>query len=592
MTHIRPDALFSEFSPISRDEWKRKASSDLKDTPYESIVWHTPDGFDLEPWYSAAGKEHYLHTPLQRSTNAWKSCFLVTVTTPAEANGVALSCLKQDAGALEFSFSDSSIFTSRNLQTLFAGIEISAISIYFSGALPPAAQMIETLSSLGGFAGVSGGLMAHLKDTGIEEDRKIAGLIRSFPRFSLLSVDTTPFHEEGSTASQEIAYALAGASDLINRFLDAGLTAAEAAASMEILLPVGSSHFTELAKPRALCHLLRQILNAYGAGESTPLPRLFARTSGRNRSLLDPYTNVLRLTTEAVSAILGGYETLQLRHFDDGLSVEPEVAARITGNIHLVLKEEGLLDRVVDPARGSSYIETLTRELAVAAWDIFKQIEKSGGLAAASRNGMIRTLALTPASRREKEIAKRKKTLLGVNRYAWPLTPEQERNIGKLMDELSSTSTSSETAAFELLRLKTLSYALKHGSAPSAFIWTAGDPIVSQRQAAFCRELFSCGGFAIAGSASLPLEDGSCEKALENEPAFVVLCIAEKDPLPAAETICRTLKRLNPAIIPLMAGRPPEESEQLTLAGLEGFIYTGVNVLETLSSFQRKTGVQ
>ncbi len=592
MTDSRPDSLFSEFPPITRDEWKAKATSELNDTPYESIIWHTPEGFKLEPWYSSAEKVHHLPIPLNRSINSWKSCFLVTVNNPAQANAEALRYLKQDARALEFCFTDPALFTAEHLGALLAGIELPAISLYFSGALPPAAQLFERLSSLKGFQDASGALLAPLPETNPEVDRDIAALIHSHPRFTLLSIDATPFHEEGATASQEIAYALAGASDLIHRFLQAGITAGEAATSMEIILSVGSSHFTELAKPRALRYLLGHLLKAYGAPLGTPRPRLFARTSARNRSLLDPYTNILRLTSEAVSAILGGYETLQLRVFDDGLSVEPEVARRITGNIHLVLKEEGLLDRVVDPAGGSNYIETLTRELAASAWGLFCQIEKSGGLPAAKRSGMIERLARESAEARQKEIVKRKKTLLGVNRYTWPLTPDQERNLGLLEEKLSSLSDASESAAFELLRLKTLSHRKQHGSAPAAFIWMVGDPTISQRQAGFCEELFKCGGFEISGCEALSPEEGSCKRALERSPAFVVLCIAEKDPVSRAETMCRSLKALNPSILLLMAGRPPKESEQLAAAGLEGFLYTGVDVLETLSTFQRKTGVQ
>jgi methylmalonyl-CoA mutase len=119
-----------------------------------------------------------------------------------------------------------------------------------------------------------------------------------------------------------------------------------------------------------------------------------------------------------------------------------------------------------------------------------------------------------------------------------------------------------------------------------------GNPSVSFQQAAFAEDLFKCGGFEIAGRATLPLEESSYSTILQNKPDIVVLCIAEKDPVPTAETLCQRLHTLDTSIITVMAGKPPEEKERLFAAGLDSFIHTGVNVLEMLKSYQRKTGVQ
>ena len=153
-------------------------------------------------------------------------------------------------------------------------------------------------------------------------------------------------------------------------------------------------------------------------------------------------------------------------------------------------------------------------------------------------------------------------------------------------------SAGNEITGYELVRMKTLSHSLKSGRTPSVFIWMLGDPAVSFRQATFTEDFFNCGGFEIAGKAALPLEENSYKSALEKKPDIVVLCIAEKDPVPAAEALCNTLRSLCPNIIIVMAGKPPKEQEKMLNAGLDSFIYTGVNVLDMLKSFQHKTGVQ
>ncbi len=370
----RPDSLFHEFPAISRAEWNKKAITELKDKPWDTIVWKTPDGFDLEPWHSSETNGDHFAIPTTKTVNSWKNCHRVTVNDPLSANKAALKCFEMDAAALEFLVSDAAHCSASNLKQLLAGIKTDAVAIHFSGNLPPTAELLATLATIPGFRENMGGVLVTASKGSTTQDGELFASAKSTPHFRFLAVDTIPSHQKGSTSTEEIAQALAGANDYLNRFLEAGVSVESIVAAMEIILPVTSSHFIELAKPRALRYLLAHLLKAYGASGAT-LPRLFARTSERNCTATEPYTNLLRFTTEAVSAILGGYETLQISAFDSGDSVNPDIAARISGNIHLVLREEGSLDQVVDPARGSNYIETLTRKLAESAWKRFMEIE-------------------------------------------------------------------------------------------------------------------------------------------------------------------------------------------------------------------------
>lgn len=587
MTSTTGKPLFQDFPPVSWEEWKTRATADLRDTPYDRIRWSTPDGFVLEPRYA---RDHMLTPPgfsVEKSQNRWNNCRRIPVTDCGMANRDAIAALSENTAAIEFFFSSSDLCSKKNLELLFKGIHIPAAGIYLSGSVGDPVRLLENLASIPGFSENDGSLLT-------EPPRNSQGLFLAalpMPAFRFLPVDTVPWHDRGATPSQEIALALAGVSDLMHRFTGEGENPERIAAAIEIVMAAGSSHFPELAKPRALRALLPFVLKAYGSAETSAV-RLFARTSAKNISLLDPFTNVLRQTTEAVSSILGGYDTLQIDPFDSGISVPRNDAERISSNIHLILSEECFLDRVSDPAAGSYYIETLTAELAASAWKYFSEIEAAGGLAEAIRKDMVSDTVAQAASREKKNVENRKKNLIGVNRYLWPLTAAQEKHIEELQKAAETSPQASLTASFELLRLRTERHRLQKGSIPSVFIWLSGDPSIGFRQAAFTEDFFLCGGFDIAGSAMLDAVRASCDTALENSPAIVALCIAEKNPVPAAELICRTIRELQPGTIIVMAGKPPEEHEQLLAAGLDSFIHTGVNVPAMLQSYHLKTGIQ
>lgn len=358
-------------------------------------------------------------------------------------------------------------------------------------------------------------------------------------------IDSSVFHEAGATAVQELAFALAAASEKL----------AAGQAVPTIRFAVGSNYFFEIAKLRAARQLAAALCEAYSA----PAIALQAVTALSNKSIYDPYTNLLRSTTEALSAVLGGA---------DSLAVQPAgYPARLAKNVQLVLKEEAHVDKVADPAGGSYYIEALTDSLAAAAWKLFQQVEAEGGFEK-SRPAIDAAIAASRAAK-EKAISSRRRTLVGVNNY--PDIHEQE------LDRAGSLPPGRLAQPIEEIRLRTERYARESGSTPKVVLLKKGDLKMKMARAQFCQNFFGCGGFVI--------EEQEWSRVLP-EAALLVLCSSDPEYIDFANEVCPAAK-----VPVLVAGNPKDQIDALKAAGVAGFIHVQSNMVDTLTEWQDKLGI-
>jgi methylmalonyl-CoA mutase len=575
----QPESLFSGFPPVTHDGWKSRVLEELKGADYTKIVWKTPEGFTMEPWYNRRTALSSPTVPFARTSNRWRICVQVPVPSPETAAENARKAVEGGADAIEYRFSTQAQADPETMAVLLGAIDPSKVAIYLSGATGDLRSLAANLFNAAR-SPVSGAILAEAPDAA-----EALAAIRP-EGFRTLAVDTGRFHEAGATITQEIAFALAGASDLLSTCSDAAIPLDKAAAGMTVVFSTGTSHFPELAKLRAFRAMWARLLSAWGIpAPECPVPEIFVRASRRSASLLDPYTNILRLSTEAVSAILGGCDTLQLSSFDPGGSVPPDLAGRITTNIHHLLREESGLDRVIDPAAGSYYIDTLTATLCREAWKLFQEIEAAGGLRQAEANGKVATMTASAAEAQKKAINTRKRSLIGINRYAVSPSPE----VTALLK--ANPGAASKAPEFEQLRVRVLTHIAKTGSAPLAELWLHGDPVKSLRVAAFAEDFLRCGGFEVAPTATMPLETRSCRTVLQDEPDIVVLCWTGENDLQALPAILGTMQELRKETVVVMAAKPPENAADLIKAGLDQFIHMGSDAYATLLSLQHKTGV-
>jgi methylmalonyl-CoA mutase len=375
-------------------------------------------------------------------------------------------------------------------------------------------------------------------------------------------------HEAGAHAIQELGYGIAAGVERL-----AELTAAEpvdtAARRIEFVFAVGPSYFIEIAKLRAARILWAQAVAAFGPQDaSAGRMRLHVRTPRRNKSAYDRYTNLLRVTTEALSAAVGGC---------DRLTVEPfGFDAHLALNVQRILKEESHLDAVADPAGGSYYIEALTDSLAREAWKLLQQTEAEGGYAQALASGAVaKALAETRAAR-EKAYSSRRRALVGVNNYpnVTEKTPGAEIPAAESANGLPQVRVAEP---FEKIRQRTTEHANATGRYPKVLLLKRGDVKMKGARSNFCLNFFGCAGFDMV----------EAEEYAGTDADLIVLCSSDTEYLAFAQEVCGKVKA--PVLV---AGNPKEQIAALQAAGVQGFIHILSDAIKTLTEWQNKLGMR
>ena len=421
--------LFSDFPKVSKLEWEEKLTKELKGADFNSSLRRNDEIEELE--YAT-----YAHTSDQTSTieipgeapflrgnksvnNDWNIASLVVVEDEKEANKKALDLLMSGTTALVFQFKKENT----NLSTLFDQIGFEFIQTQFTVT---SFLQFEALTSY--FKGKENCLILYRVDFQLDNE-----LSTEFSKFASLSkglnvrfcfVDGFSIQQTGATIIQELAIALANGNEYLIRLINEGYSVDEAASSIHFSIGVGSNYFYEIAKVRAFRKLWNSIVEAYKpTNHSVSKAIITAEIGFINKSLKDPYTNLLRQTTEAMSVISAGVESV-LVHPYDAKSVKgiSELSARMATNISLILKDESYFDKVIDPIGGSYSIEQLTEQIAQKAWVKFQEIDALGGLLTLEAKSKLAVEIKAKVALKLEKIKSGKQMLIGVNKYPNPQT--------------------------------------------------------------------------------------------------------------------------------------------------------------------------
>ncbi len=614
----KKEKLFDMFPPISTEEWKAKINVDLKGADYnKKLVWRTNEGFNVQPFYRREDIEG-LYTlgsmpgqfPFVRGTredNNWLIRQQVEGKDAAELNRNALYILNRGVDSLGFKLSGE--FDLAELPELLRDIDLKKVEINIQCCPRRAAEvakaLVEYVKAQGAAEEFKGSIdfnpYKRLLRHGLKLNRDIKDMAlevynaaKELKGLRCFAVDTYMLNNAGAYITQELGYALAWGAQWMTMMTEAGLTPAEAGCRIKFNMGISSNYFMELAKFRAGRMLWAEIVKAYNPEcECACKMKVHAVTSQFNQTIYDAHVNLLRSMTETMSAALAGVDSIETLPFDLQYKCPDEFSERIARNQQLLLREESHLDKVVDPAGGSYYIEVLTASIAEQAWKLFLDVEEKGGFCAIVENGELQKAINESNVKRHTDVARRKEILLGTNQY--PNFNEKaldKVNEGKCCNcgcaadgevadgAVDFINFDRAASQFEQLRLDTE----RSGKRPKVFMLTIGNLAMRLARAQFSANFFGCAGYEIIDNIGFESVKAGVDAAMEKGADIVVLCSSDDE---YAQYAPEAYKELNGRALFVVAGAPACMDE-LKAQGIEDFIHVRVNVLDTLIGFNAK----
>ena len=613
------EKLFSEFAPVSTEEWMAKITADLKGVPFEKkLVWKTGEGFNVNPFYRAEDIEGLKTTeslpgefPYVRGTkkdNDWKVRQNIEVCCFKGANEKALDLLTKGVTSLGFIIKGDEV-NEENIATLLEGICPASVELNFNTCNCKAEKLIGILADYFKGKGVdaekcygSVNYDAFKKPLvkGKENSEWVEGAAavlkagQALPNYRVLAVNAFLFNNAGAYISQELGYALAWGNELMAKLTEAGFTADEVAKKIKFNFGISSNYFMEIAKFRAARWLWAEIVAAYKpACECACKMVAHAQPSEWNMTVYDAHVNLLRSQTEAMSAALAGVDSITVRPFDKIYQTPDDFSERIARNQQLLLKEECHLDKVVDPSAGSYYVEVLTNSLADVAWKLFLEVEEKGGFSVAVNAGEIQNAVNASNVARKKAVATRREILLGSNQYPnfTEVAADKIQEKGSCCcggghcgeATIPALDFSRGASEFEALRMTTE----KSGKTPKVFMLTIGNLAMRLARSQFSANFFGCAGYKIIDNLGFDTVEAGVEAAVKAGAEIVVLCSSDDE---YAEFAPAAYKALAGRAEFVVAGAPAC-ADDLKAQGIDQFVNVKSNVLETLKAFNAKLGI-
>jgi len=609
------EKLFNEFPPIPTDAWEELINKDLKGADYnKKLIWHTIEGFDVRPYYRAENIQNldYLNTlpdefPYTRGSrkayNQWKIVQEINTPSPEEANHIAKEALSK--GASIVAFNAVNIDNADKLSQLLEDVDLEkyGISFHHASNYTTLVKLFTQYVDSKGYdkTKISGsidfdpiiwslknGSDFHYQDENMYQIIQLISLTESIPQFKIININALTLHNAGATIVQELGYALATCREYLTFLTENGFAIDAIASKIGITLSVGSNYFMEIAKLRAIRLLWATLVKAYQP-VSDCIGKLYINSvaSSWNKTLYDPYVNMLRSTTEGMAAAIGGADTISLKPFDLVYKTDDDFSRRISRNAQVILKEESYFDKVADPAAGSYYIENLTDAIIEYAWKLFQSVEKEDGMITAMQKGIIKTDIEKSCQQRDMDIATRKYILLGTNQY--PNINEMMLDKIEIEEEISQSGlkTYRGAKAFETVRIATECYAQKHGR-PKIFLLKIGNLAMRQARAGFITNFFGCAGYEITENSGYNTVEEGVQDAFKLNADVVVVCSSDEEYASFGVAVAQQVKAISPNTLVVIAGNPTESKEALEKAGVDDFIHVKTNVLEFLRIYNDK----
>lgn len=698
--------LLKDFKQATYEEWRGAAEALLKGAPFEKrMLTKTPEGITLQPIYrqeDVEGLQTSTHAPGEGSFargsdasgylgNAWEIAQEQPYGDPLVFNEALLKDLNGGQSAVNALLDSASqlgldpdqasdaqigecglsLATLDDLKVAFSGLNADYLPVYFqSGCAGLSTQALFNAWLKGegvDAAKVKGGL--NMDPYGVLATRgklpasldalldELALLVKynakNSPEFAAAGISGIPYHGAGASATEELASVLSTGVAYLRAMDMRGVSVDDAARQVRFTLSIGGNFFMEIAKFKVARMLWAKVVKELGGGAEACRMVIHARTGMANKTQLDPYVNMLRTTTEAFSAVVGGASSICVGCFDETMRLPDDFSRRIARNLQVILQEECELTHVIDPAGGSWYVDSLTDELAKHVWTAFQNLEKEGGIVSSLKSGKWQeTLAATRANR-EKMLGQRRASLIGTNQYpnleetpleggvvttadfkakvresakvrreanccasvrkAYEAVPE-EGKIAFLIDIVESGATigcitklfrsdaveeSLETSlpswrlaqSYEALRAAASKYQIKTGTAPQIFLANLGPLKKHKARADFTRSFFAAGGFECQYSKGIENIDTGVKDFIKSGARIAVICGTDPAYVETVPALAAALKKAAPEMKLILAGFPGDNLETYKKAGLDDYIFVKSNNYEVNKAHLEWLGV-
>lgn len=698
--------LLGEFETQSYEQWRAAAEKSLKGAPFDKkLRTKTYEGLILDPVYTRERAEELPHVgtfpglpPFVRGTRAamhtqkpWDISQNFVYSNPKSLAEAIERDLESGLSVVGFSVDEAgrlgrdpdgvdpscvgndgvSIVDASDLEAILKAADVPEHPVQIdsgSAGLAVAAMVVAScrkrsidLSRLeGGILMDPLGVLARFGQLPRSTNRlfeEMASLAQwaaqNAPHMHTVGVSTHCYHNSGANGVEELGFALATGAQYLHELLKRGLAAETVCPRILFSFSVGGNFFMEVAKLRAARLLWSQVVQAFGGNEESQKMNLRVRTSEWNKTVYDPYVNILRGTTETFSAAIAGADCIQTGPFDEPIGEPDEFSLRIARNVQIILQEESNLHRVIDPVGGSWYVETLTDYLASSAWKLFQDVEGQGGMAKALESGFPSKIIGETAAAKTKDLSTRKEVVIGTNIYPNPhekpivknvtdvktfasdrgnlavLRRQQfegepradlvEENFQNVMEDLVSLASRGATLGqlcksvtpeneeavkieaplsvgrraemFEKMRRAALTHFESTGKRTTVFLANMGPIPKHKARADFSAGFFEVAGMEILTNSGFDTPEEAAEAAIESGADAAVVCSTDDSYPEIVPHFVSKVREKNSQMTLILAGYPADQVEAHRKSGIQEFIHIKADNYEILRSLLQKTGV-
>lgn len=616
--------LAADFDPPTRQAWRSLVEAVLaKSTrgaqpgnpepadPEQSLSSTTYDGITIRPLYTSADlpagwdEAEPGVAPFRRGATVdgsaragWDVRQRHADQDPARLNAALLDDLENGVTSLWLVLGDGGLPVA-DLAPALADIHLELVPIALQAgiATPEALKALLALADEQGVRQqlrVSAGVdpIGTYARTGAEprpaELTEAAALMADLPSATVAVADGTIYHDAGGSDSDEIAVATGVGVEYLRALTDAGMDVATALQLLDFRFAVTADQFSSIAKLRAARVVWARVAELSGVPHPVRGQRQHAVTSAAMLTKRDPWVNMLRTTIACFAGAIGGAESITVLPFDSAIGRSDDFARRIARNTQSILHDESSLGRVVDAAGGSFYIESLTDELADRAWQKFTAIERAGGALAALRSGDIPALLAETRQHRRQAIATRQDPITGVSEFAFIDEPPVERPPAPSAVAAGPLPVVRHAEEFEALRDRSDAHLAVTGQRPKAFLARIGSPASTSARSSFAANLLQAAGIECIGA------DGEIPELIEqfrgSGAPLVCLCSTDRGYAEHAAEAATGLRAAGARTV-YLAGRPGERPDADRAAGIDGYLYAGIDAVEFLTSTLDLLGV-